>query len=235
LSKAGLGSRTEARSWIGAGRVQVNGRVIQTPDHWVDIARDRITFDGKPVEKQDLRYILLNKPKGYLTTYKDPEKRPTVYDLIPGLGQFVGTVGRLDLETSGLLLLTNDNALAEGMTNPLYKVEKTYLVKASTLLTDEQIARLAKGVELSDGMTAPAIVKRERDSEKYTFLEITIREGRNRQVRRMLEAVGSTVLKLVRVRIGPLTLDDLPMGKWRELEATEVIKLRKLTHAKERS
>ncbi len=235
LSKAGLGSRTEARSWIGAGRVQVNGRVIQTPDHWVDIARDRITFDGKPVEKQDLRYILLNKPKGYLTTYKDPENRPTVYDLIPGLGQFVGTVGRLDLDTSGLLLLTNDNALAEGMTNPLYKVDKTYLVKASTLLTDEQLAQLANGVELSDGMTAPAEVKRERDSEKYTFLEITIREGRNRQVRRMLEAVGSKVLKLVRVRIGPLTLDGLAIGKWRELEPIEVIKLRKLTHAKERS
>ena len=213
----------------------MNGKVIQTPDHWVDIARDRITFDGKPVEKQDLRYVLLNKPKGYLTTYKDPENRPTVYDLIPGLGQFVGTVGRLDMDTSGLLLLTNDTALAEGMTNPLYKVDKTYLVKASTLLSDEQLSQLAKGVELSDGMTAPAIVKRERDSEKYTFLEITIREGRNRQVRRMLEAIGSKVLKLVRVRLGPLTLDGLPMGKWRELEPAEVVKLRKLTHAKERS
>jgi len=215
--------------------VKVNGRVIQTPDHWVDILRDRITFDDKPVEKQDFRYVLLNKPKGYLTTYKDPENRPTVYDLIPGLGQFVGTVGRLDMDTSGLLLLTNDNLLAEGMTNPLYKVDKTYLVKASTLLSDEQLSQLAKGVELSDGMTAPAIVKRDRDSEKYTFLEITIREGRNRQVRRMLEAVESTVLKLVRVRIGPLTLEGLPMGKWRELEPAEVIKLRKLTHAKERS
>ncbi len=215
--------------------MQVNGRVIQTPDHWVDPARDRITFDGKPVEKQDLRYILLNKPKGYLTTYKDPENRPTVYDLMPGVGQFVGTVGRLDLDTSGLLLLTNDNALAEGMTNPLYKVAKTYMVKAATLLTDEQLARLAKGVELTDGMTAPADVQRLRDSEKYTFLEITIREGRNRQVRRMLEAVDSKVLKLVRVKLGPLTLEGLAMGKWRELDPAEVIKLRKLTHAKERS
>jgi pseudouridine synthase len=215
--------------------VKVNGKLIQTPDHWVDIERDWVTLDGKPLEKQELRYILLNKPKGYLTTYKDPENRPTVYDLIPGLGQFVGTVGRLDLDSSGLLLLTNDNALAEGMTNPAYKLEKTYLVKASTLLTDEQLSQLANGVELSDGMTAPATVKRERDSEKYTFLEITIREGRNRQVRRMLEAVGSKVLKLVRVRIGPLTLKGLQMGKWRELAPAEVIKLRKLTHAKERS
>jgi pseudouridine synthase len=215
--------------------VKVNGKLIQTPDHWVDIERDWVTLDGKPLEKQELRYVLLNKPKGYLTTYKDPENRPTVYDLIPGLGQFVGTVGRLDLDSSGLLLLTNDNALAEGMTNPAYKLEKTYLVKASTLLTDEQLSQLANGVELSDGMTAPATVKRERDSEKYTFLEITIREGRNRQVRRMLEAVGSKVLKLVRVRIGPLTLKGLQMGKWRELAPAEVIKLRKLTHAKERS
>ncbi len=215
--------------------MKVNGKLIQTPDHWVDIERDWVTLDGKPLEKQELRYILLNKPKGYLTTYKDPENRPTVYDLIPGLGQFVGTVGRLDLDSSGLLLLTNDNALAEGMTNPAYKLEKTYLVKASTLLTDEQLSQLANGVELSDGITAPATVKRERDSEKYTFLEITIREGRNRQVRRMLEAVGSKVLKLVRVRIGPLTLKGLQMGKWRELAPAEVIKLRKLTHAKERS
>jgi len=235
LSKAGLGSRSEARSWIGGGRVRVNGKLIQTPDHWVDIERDWVTLDGKKLEKQELRYILLNKPKGYLTTYKDPENRPTVYDLIPGLGQFVGTVGRLDLDTSGLLLLTNDNALAEGMTNPAYKLEKTYLVKTSTLLSDEQLAQLAKGVELSDGLTAPAIVRRERDSEKYTFLEITIREGRNRQVRRMLEAVGSKVLKLVRVRIGPLTLEGLQMGKWRELAPSEVVKLRKLTRAKERS
>lgn len=230
-----MGSRTEARSWIGGGRVTVNGKLIQTPDHWVDLERDVVMLDGKPLAKQELRYLLLNKPKGYLTTYKDPENRPTVYDLLPGVEQFVGTVGRLDLDTSGLLLLTNDNALAEGMTNPAYKLEKTYLVKASTLLSDEQLSQLAKGVELSDGMTAPAKVKRERDSEKYTFLELTISEGRNRQVRRMIEAIGSKVLKLVRVRIGPLTLEGLPMGKWRELTPAEVIKLRKLTRAKERS
>lgn len=235
LSKAGLGSRTEARSWIGSGRVKVNGRLVQTPDHWVDVERDIVSLDDKPLEKQELRYILLYKPKGYLTTYKDPENRPTVYDLIPGLGQFVSTVGRLDQDTSGLLLLTNDHALTEGMTNPAYKIEKTYLVKASTLLSDEQLARLAQGVELEDGMTAPAVVKRQRDSEKYTFFEITIKEGRNRQVRRMVEALGAVALKLVRVRIGPLTLAGLQIGKWRELEADEVIKLRKMTHAKERS
>ncbi len=176
---------------------------------------------------QERRYILLYKPKGYITTYRDPEGRPTVYDLIPDVGQFVGTVGRLDLDTSGLLLLTNDNLLAEGMTNPEHELRKTYLVKASTFVSDDQIQQLARGVELSDGPTRPAIVNRQRDSEKYSFLEITLKEGRNRQVRRMLEAIGSKVLKLVRTKLGPLTLEGLSMGQWRELTPNEVAILRK--------
>src|SRR5438876_9282363 len=129
LSKAGLGSRTGARSWIGAGRVSVNGRVIQTPDHWVDVQRDKISLDGKPIRQREKIHLLLYKPKGYLTTYKDPEGRPTVYDLIPDLDGWVFPVGRLDLETSGLLIMTNDTTLAEELTNPEYKVPKTYLVK----------------------------------------------------------------------------------------------------------
>ena len=229
LSKAGLGSRTEARSWIGTGRVQVNGKLIQTPDHWVDLDRDKITLDGKPLQAVRSRYVLIYKPKGYLTTYKDPEGRPTVYDLIPGVDQFLGTVGRLDLDTSGLLLLTNDTQLSERMTNPEHDLSKTYLVKASTLLSDEQLQRLAQGVELSDGMTKPAQVSRQRDSDKYTFLEITLKEGRNRQVRRMLEAVESKALKLVRVKLGPLTLAGLQMGGWRDLTSEEVTALKAMT------
>jgi len=235
LSKAGAGSRTEARSWIGNGRVKVNGKLVQTPDHWVDVARDTVTLDGKPLTQAERRYVLLYKPKGYLTTYRDPQHRPTVYDLVPGLGQFVGTVGRLDLDTSGLLLLTNDNGLAEAITNPEHKIPKTYLVKASTLLSDEQLDQLERGVELSDGVTRPAVVKRVRDSGKYTFLEITIMEGRNRQVRRMLEAVNSKVLKLVRTRLGSLTLEGLQIGKWRELTKAEVAGLRKTAGAKRKS
>jgi pseudouridine synthase len=235
LSKAGVCSRTDARSWIGSGRVKVNGKVIQTPDHWVDAERDKVTLDGKPLARAELRYVLLYKPKGYLTTYRDPQRRPTVYDLIPGLGQFVGTVGRLDLDTSGLLLLTNDNDLAEAMTNPERHIPKMYLVKASGLLCDDQLVKLGKGVELSDGRTRPAIVRRVRDSAKYTFLELTITEGRNRQVRRMLEAIDSKVLKLVRVRLGPLTLEGLEIGKWRELTSAEVSALKKLSQAKRKS
>ena len=217
ISKAGLGSRTEARSWIGAGRVRVNGKPIQTPDHWVDLERDRVTLDGKPVRASRKLYLLLYKPKGFITTYKDPEGRPTVYDLLHDVDQFVSPVGRLDLDTSGLLLLTNDTEFAERATNPDHKVPKTYLVKASTRLSDEQIQRLQSGVELSDGPTQPAEVTRVRDSQKYSFIEITLREGRNRQVRRMLEAVDSKVLKLVRIAIGDLRIDDLQIGKWREL------------------
>lgn len=209
--------------------MKVNGKLVQTPDHWVDLDRDRVTLDGKPVAAAAPRYILLYKPKGYLTTYKDPEGRPTVYDLLHDVEQFVGTVGRLDLDSSGLLLLTNDTDLAERMTNPEHQLPKTYLVKAASLLSDEQLRQLACGVELSDGPTRPAKVHRQRDSEKYTFLEITITEGRNRQVRRMIEAVGSKVLKLVRTRIGPLTLAGLKIGEWRELTAKEVTELKRRT------
>jgi 23S rRNA pseudouridine2605 synthase len=221
LSKAGLGSRTDARSWIGEGRVRVNGKVIQTPDHWVDMEHDRVTLDGQPVRGARKIYILLYKPKGYLTTHKDPEGRPTVYDLIADAGAWLVPVGRLDLDTSGLLIMTNDTQFAERLTNPDYKVPKTYLVKSSTRLTDEQMSRLRTGVELSDGPTRPALVERLRDSGKYTHLEITITEGRNRQVRRMLEAIDSKVLKLVRVAIGPLSIGNLQIGKWRPLTEAE--------------
>lgn len=225
LSKAGVGSRTEARSWIGGGRVRVNGLLVQTPDYWVNIKTDKVTLDDKPMDTVERRYILLNKPKGYITTYKDPEGRATVYDLLSGVDQFVGTVGRLDLDSSGLLLLTNDNDLAEAITNPAYELEKTYLVKAATLLNESQLDRLRQGVELDDGPTLPAQVTLVRNSGKHTFLEITITEGRNRQVRRMLEAVDSKVLKLVRVRLGPLTLEGLTIGTWRDLTETEVSRL----------
>jgi 23S rRNA pseudouridine2605 synthase len=225
FSKAGIGSRTDARSWIGAGRVRVNGKVIQHPDYWVDLDRDRVTLDNKPLRAERKRYVLLYKPTGYLTTYRDPEGRPTVYDLLPEAGPWLSPVGRLDLDTSGLLILTNDTDFAERVTNPEHKVAKTYQVKASTLLTDAQLERLRAGVELSDGPTKPAEVKRLRDSGKYTHIEMTIAEGRNRQVRRMLEAVESKVLKLVRVAIGGIRIGDLPIGKWRELTADEVAAL----------
>ncbi|HEV3201937.1 MAG TPA: pseudouridine synthase [Bryobacteraceae bacterium] len=226
LSKAGLGSRTDARSWIGDGRVRVGGKIVRNPDHWVDLDHDPVTFDGKPLRTAARIYILLYKPKGYLTTYRDPEGRPTVYDLTSGVGAWLSPVGRLDLDTSGLLVMTNDTDFAERLTNPDHHVPKTYQLKASTLLSDEQIEQLRSGVELSDGPTRPALVKRLRDHARYTHLELTITEGRNRQVRRMVEVLGSKVLKLVRTAIGPIRIGDLPIGKWRELTKEEVKSLR---------
>ena len=222
ISKAGLGSRTDARSWIGSGRVQVNRTTVVNPDHWVDLDTDRITLDGKPLRSAAKCYILLYKPKGYLTTWRDPEGRPTVYQLIEDAGTWLSPVGRLDLDTSGLLIFTNDNDFAERLTNPDHKVPKTYQIKTTTLLSEEQLTKLREGVQLSDGPTRPAQVTRLRDTGGRTFLEMTITEGRNRQVRRMLEAVDSKVSKLVRIAIGPVRIGDLPIGKWRPLEPEEV-------------
>ncbi|MBS1874431.1 MAG: rRNA pseudouridine synthase [Acidobacteria bacterium] len=222
LSKAGIGSRTDARKWIGAARVRVNGKLVQTPDYWVDLERDRVTLDGKPVRAQERRYLLLYKPKGYITSNGDPDGRATVYDLIGELGAWVVPVGRLDQDTSGLLLMTNDTQFAERIMNPEFHVPKTYLVKCSTVVGDDALDRLRNGVELSDGPTRPAEVRRVRDSGKYTHLEITITEGRNRQVRRMIEAVDSKVLKLVRTAIGQIEIGGLQIGAYRDLTPAEL-------------
>jgi 23S rRNA pseudouridine2605 synthase len=222
LSKAGVGSRTEARRWIAEGRVRVNGRVVKDPDHWIDLERDRVAFDGKPLQKAEKTYLLLYKPTGYLTTYRDPQGRPTIYDLLPERDRYLFPVGRLDLETSGLLILTNDTAFAERLTNPDYKVPKTYLVKASKPIRDDELDQLRGGIELRDGMTRPAIVKRV-SANKF---EITIREGRNRQVRRMVEALDAKVRKLVRVAIGSIQIANLQIGKSRLLTSEEVKGLR---------
>jgi pseudouridine synthase len=221
ISKAGRGSRTEARQWIGAGRVSVNGRVIRTPDHWVG-PEDEVTVDGQPLEAAERVYVLLYKPKGYLTTYRDPDKRPTVYDLLKDIPVFVGTVGRLDLDTSGLLLLTNDTAFGSHVMSPEGHVEKEYLVRAAGHLSDEQIARLREGVLLDDGPARATAVTVDRIAAKDTVLRITLEEGRNRQVRRMIEAIGSRVRKLVRIRIGGLTAGSMTPGQYRLLKKAEV-------------
>ena len=222
LSKAGVGSRVEARAWVRAGRVKVNGTVSRDPDQWVDMHRDRVRLDDKPLQPRERLYVLLYKPTGYLTTYRDPKGRPTVYDLVADVGTFLSPVGLLDLNTSVLLLMTNDNRFAERVTNPQWHVPKTYLVKASRVLSDEELQQLRDGIELSDGPTRPADVTRLRDSEKYTHFEIMLTEGRNRQVRRMVEALDAQVLKLVRVKVGPIAIGKLPIGKWRLLTRGEV-------------
>ena len=225
LSQAGVASRTEARAWIAAGRVAINGKKTQSADVWVDPTRARVTLDGRPIKAREKIYLLLYKPKGYLTTYKDPDGRRTVYDLFPANRDWIFPAGRLDLDTSGLLILTNDTAFGDFITAPESKVPKTYLVKSSLLLSDQQLDQLRQGIELADGPTQPATVQRIRDSAKYTFFEITVTEGRNRQVRRMVEALGAKVLKLVRTRIGGIEIAGLEIGKHRELTRQEVTQL----------
>lgn len=222
LSKAGAGSRTEARRWIAQGRVRVNGRVVTDPERWLDPARDKIALDGKPLREARKVHLLVNKPKGYLTTYRDPQGRKTVYDLLPDRNNYLFPVGRLDLDTSGLLIMTNDSAFAERLTNPEHEVPKTYLVKASTHLGDDQLESLRRGIELKDGPTRPARVLRSRESGGRTVFEITLTEGRNRQVRRMVEALDAKVLKLVRIAIGPVRIADLRIGATRPLTPDEV-------------
>lgn len=226
-----MGSRTVAAEWIREGRVRVNGKSTRDPDTWVDPESDRVTLDGRLLRPRDRVYILLNKPRNYLCTREDPDGRATIYELLQDVKSWVFNVGRLDQDTSGLLILTNDTDLGELLTNPEFKVPKTYLVKASTRLSDEQLQQLRDGIELSDGPTQPAEVTRLRDSEKYTRLEITIREGRNRQIRRMLEAVDSKVLKLVRTQIGHIEIGGLPIGKHRPLSGEEVQELKEIAEA----
>ena len=203
----------------------VDGKKIQTPDAWVDPQHQRVTLDGKPLRAARKIYLLLYKPKGYVTTYKDPDGRPTVYELLKDVPEKVFSAGRLDLDTTGLLIFTNDGEFADRITSPESHVPKTYLVKASMLLSEDQLDQLRRGVVLAEGPTRPAEVKRVRDSGRYTFFEITITEGRNRQVRRMVETLGAKVLKLVRTAIGAIRIGDLQIGTYRALSDREVREL----------
>ena len=222
LSKAGIGSRTDATRLIRGRRVQVNGRTVTNPETWIDPKRERVAVDGRALTTPKPVHLLLYKPKGYLTSYGDPDGRKTVYDLMPPKIPWIFPVGRLDLDTSGLLVMTNDAPLAERLTNPEHEVPKTYLLKASRLLTDEEIARLRSGLELKDGPTRPARVRRVKDQGGRTTLEMTITEGRNRQVRRMIEALDAKVLKLVRIAIGRVRIGEMPIGSTRPLTAEEI-------------
>ncbi len=223
LSRYGLASRTVAREAIREGRLRVNGRVIRDPDFWVKPGSDTVQLDGKRLKRERRIYLLLYKPRGVITSHGDPSGRKTVYDSLGDLGRWVSPVGRLDKDTSGLLLLTNDTSFADFVTSPESQVAKTYFVKLNGLISDETISQIAAGIEMKRGDFArPRSVRRVEDRGKYSRLEIILTEGKNREVRRMIEAVGFKVLKLVRTRIGPLSLEGLEMGKWRELSAAEV-------------
>jgi 23S rRNA pseudouridine2605 synthase len=215
LARAGVASRRKADELIKAGRVLVNGEPGQL--NTFVAARDQVEVDGRVVGLQPLTYVLLHKPAGVMTTASDPQGRPTVVGLV-GHEVRVVPVGRLDADTTGALLLTNDGELAHRLAHPRYEVEKVYEAEVEGDPSDEALRRLAEGVELEDGLTAPARVRRLGPS----LVELSIHEGRNRQVRRMLEAVGHPVRRLHRSRYAGLTLTELEPGEWRELQASEL-------------
>jgi len=230
LSQAGICSRREAETRILAGRVMINGQVVTELGVKVDPARDEIVVDGERITAQKHMYLLLNKPAGVVTTLSDPQGRKTVADLLGGISERVYPVGRLDYHTQGLLLLTNDGDLANRLMHPRHHVDKTYLVKASGPLSEDRLDILRTGVKLSDGITAPALIRiLSVDSEKhFSMVEVTIHEGKNRQIRRMFEAIGYPVQKLERTKIAFLTLKDLQPGSFRHLTTDEVNRLKKL-------
>jgi 23S rRNA pseudouridine2605 synthase len=218
LARAGVASRRKADELIKSGRVSVNGRPGQL-NTFVE-RRDRVEVDGKPVTAQKLAYVLLHKPTGTVTTASDPQGRPTVVDLVD-LPERVVPAGRLDVETTGALLLTNDGPLAHRLAHPRYGVEKVYVADVEGRPDERDLRTLSEGVELEDGMTAPATVRCLAPGR----IELTLHEGRNRQVRRMLEAVGHPVRRLHRSTYAGLTLEGLEPGAWRELEPSEVQRL----------
>jgi pseudouridine synthase len=226
LSQAGVSSRRKAEELIRAGRVRVNGRVVRELGTRA-LPSDRITIDGRPLAvPETFLYLVLNKPTGVVTTAADPEGRPTVLDLLGKVRQRVFPVGRLDYHSAGLLLLTNDGELALRLTHPRYHVAKTYRVKVRGRPTPHALERLGKGIRFREGPTAPAKVRVLESSERKTWLEITISEGKRRQVRRMCDAVGLPVEKLIRISLGPLKLGRLPPGHFRPLDSEEIHKLR---------
>jgi pseudouridine synthase len=248
LAKAGIASRRHAEVLISQGHVAINGKVVTQLGTRIDPATDRISVDGKLVEQEPLAYYLLNKPKGYVTTASDPDGRQTVFDLIPDAPVRLFAVGRLDYNTEGVLLLTNDGELAHALMHPSRGVEKVYHAKFREELTPMMIARLQEGVDLppprpmgKDGQplpvpahhgmperSAPADVRVLKFTSRHTWAEVRIHEGKNRQIHRMAEAVGSSLLKLVRVEYAGLTADNVDVGAYRPLRPQEVAKLRQL-------
>jgi len=230
LSQAGVASRRASEQLMLEGRVAVNGVTVRELGSKADPAHDDIRVDGRRIKVvQQHRYILLNKPRGYVTTRSDPQQRPTVIDLLRGVRDYIYPVGRLDFDSEGLLLLTNDGDLAARLTHPRHGVARVYEARVLGVPDAHDIDRLARGVTIDGRPTGPAQVALRpggRRGDDSATLIVTIREGRNRQVRKMCDAIGHPVTHLKRVAIGPIRDAKLQVGRWRDLTAAEVTKLR---------
>jgi 23S rRNA pseudouridine2605 synthase len=231
LSMAGVASRRAAEAMILEGRVAVNGQVVKVLGSKADPATDEVKVDGRRL-RFDVRprYLLLHKPKGYVTTRDDPEGRRTIMDLVTGVREYVYPVGRLDFDSEGLLLLTSDGDLAAQLTHPRHGVERVYVAIVTGAPDEAALEKLRRGLVIDGQRTAPAVVGRGaivgKGRKQTTMLKITLREGRNRQVRRMCAQIGHPVRRLTRVRMGPIRLGDLRPGHWRDLTPQEIEKLK---------
>lgn len=225
LSKLGFCSRAEGERLVRAGRVRVNGEVVREPSRRVDPRRDRLAVDGERVAAERKVYLMLNKPRGVVTTRHDPQGRETVYAYLDPALPFVGPVGRLDKASEGLLLLTNDTRWADRLLDPASHVDKAYHVQVAARPDDATLRRIEGGVEHEGELLRAKRATRLREGTRNAWLEITLDEGRNRQIRRLLDALGIEVLRLVRVRVGPVELGDLPKGAVRALAPDEVAAL----------
>ena len=228
IATSGIASRRAAKKSILAGAVTVNGKSVLVPGHPIDTETDVVEFEGKRVEPlTEHIYLMLNKPAGYVTTRQDERGRPTVMDLVSDPSDTIYPVGRLDLETEGLLLFTNDGDFAYQLLHPSHEIEKTYLVWVNGVPSDDAIQRLRQGVTIPSGTTAPAKVKHLKVSQDSvsTKFEVVIHEGKKRQVRLMFKAVGYSVIRLKRVQIGSLRLGNLPSGQYRFLTPAEISEL----------
>jgi 23S rRNA pseudouridine2605 synthase len=226
IANAGITSRRKAEDLIRQGRVTVDGHTIEALGSLADSAREKVRVDGKLISsKPGNVYLLLHKPKRYITTLEDPEQRPCVLNLVKGIKARIFPVGRLDYDAEGLLLLTNDGALAHKLLHPRYEIPRTYEVKVKGIPPDTSIKALRSGVRLSDGMTHPARVRFLERTRKNSWLSITVTEGRNKLIKRMCSAVGHPVLKLKRTKFGPFSLGNLKPGEYKVLSQAEIKKL----------
>lgn len=231
LAEMGIASRRKAEEIIAEGRVTVNGKIAILGTK-ADPAKDHIKLDGKLLTKPELKvYLAMNKPRGVVTSLSDPEGRPTIKDFIKGIKQRVYPVGRLDYDSEGLLILTNDGDFAHSILHPSKKMPKTYMVKVKGMIEEDSVEKLRSGVRIVGGLTAPARARKISEAEENSWIEMTIHEGRKRQIRQMLQRVGHPVLKLNRIKIGSLKLGNLKPGDVRYLTPEEIKRLREETKA----